>query len=184
MMKKKSSSKSVRKPSATKKKSVPAKRARKPADEWEVDRLQLAKLMGVHQDTVSDYTAQGMPVLTRGGAGSKSSYHALECLAWLRRQQGQGKKEAAQTRAYEAQAELNEIKISLQKGEFLPRDEVVLAGQNYTKAWTAKVRALPRQMVQAGLISRDLEPAVTALLHALLNEISRWETVPDVEKVG
>ncbi len=158
------------------KKKTPRKRSAPEAHR--VDRLEIAKLLGVHPDTISDYTRNGMPVITRGGAGRKSVYDAVECLAWWRAQYRQDKKDAAQTRAYGAQAELNELKIATQKSELIPLDDVILAGQNYTKAWTAKIRALPRQMVQAGLIPREREAGVTAMLHALLLEISRWETLP------
>ena len=147
-----------------------------------VDRLQLAELLGVHPDTVSDYTRAGMPVVTRGGAGRRSAYDAVECLGWWRSQQGKNAKEAAQTRLYETQTQLNEMKLKVQKGELLPREDVVHAGQSYTKAWTAKIRALPRRMVQSGLVPKGRETAVAALLRELLAEISEWETVPDVEE--
>jgi len=158
------------------KKKAPSKRS--PREGHRVDRLELAVLIGVHPDTVSDYTRNGMPVITRGGAGRKSVYDAVECLAWWRDQYRQDKKDAAQTRAYDAQAELNELKLATQKSDLIPLDQVIEAGQNYTKAWTAKIRALPRQMVQAGLIPREREAGVTAMLHALLLEISSWKTLP------
>jgi phage terminase Nu1 subunit (DNA packaging protein) len=146
---------------------------------WEVvNRIQLAKLMGVHPDTVSDYSRSGMPVITRGGAGRESAYDAIECLGWWRSQQGKNAKEAAQTRQYESQTKLNELKLAIQKGELIRREDVILAGQSYTKAWTAKIRALPRHMVQGGLIPKEREQQVTILLHALLTEISQWKKLP------
>ena len=147
-----------------------------------VDRLQLGELLGVHPDTVSDYTRAGMPVVTRGGAGRRSAYDAVECLKWWRSQQGKNAKEIAQTRLYDTQTQLNEMKLKVQKGELLRREDVVHAGQSYTKAWTAKIRALPRRMAQSGLVPKGRETAVAALLRELLAEISEWETVPDVEE--
>ena len=195
MAKKKTAKKKKRAPAKKRspKKRSPKKRSPKkrspitlskgaPPPDWQnVDRLQLAKLIGVHPDTVSDYTRAGMPVVTRGGAGRRSVYDSVECLKWWREQSGKDAKEIAQTRAYNAQAELNELKIAVQNGELLPRDEVVLAGQNYTKAWTAKIRALPRQMVQSGLIPREREQGVTQMLLALLSEISQWKTLGEGE---
>ncbi len=175
---------STRTPTSTKKAAAVEADAPNPvAPPWRrVDRLQLAKLLGVHPDTVSDYTRHGMPVVSKGGAGKKSEYDAVECAAWWRSQQGRDSKDAAQTRAYNAQADLNELKLRIQRGELLPRDEVIVAGQNYTKAWTSKIRALPSQMVQAGVIAREQEQRVAALLHSLLQEISRWRTAPKVER--
>ena len=186
MTKKKATKRRIAKKSSNSKKgSIKKTLASKRASvlSWQhVDRLQLAELLGVHPDTVSDYTRAGMPVVTRGGAGRRSAYDAVECLGWWRSQQGKNAKEAAQTRLYETQTQLNEMKLKVQEGELLPREDVVHAGQSYTKAWTAKIRALPRRMVQSGLVPKGRETAVAALLRELLAEISEWETVPDVEE--
>ena len=165
---------------STKKKRTTKKKAEKP---WKhVDRIQLAELLGVHPDTVSDYTRDGMPVITRGGRGRLSKYDAVECLDWWRERQGKDLKEVAQTRAYTAQAELNELKLAVQRKELYLAEEVILAGQTQVKSWTAKVRALPRQMVQSGVISRDVEQKASDLLRALLSEISKWKTIADAKK--
>jgi len=162
-------SKSTRSPAPVSKK--------KPTDAWRVvDRLQLSKLLGVHRDTVTHYTREGMPVIVKGGSGKRSSYDAVECVAWWRENQGKNAKENAQTRAYNAQADLNELKLKIQRGELLPRDEVVAAGQNYTKAWVAKIRALPRAMVQAGCVAKNREIEISRMLNEVLKEISRWGT--------
>jgi hypothetical protein len=156
---------------------------KKAVTQWQhVDRLQLAELIGVHPDTISDYTRSGMPVITRGGRGRVSKYDAVECLEWWRNQQGKNAKEVAQTRAYEAQAKLNELKLARQREELYPRDEILLAGQQQVKSWTAKIRALPRQMVQAGIIPREREKQISDLLRALLIEISSWKTIDDARK--
>ncbi len=144
-----------------------------------VNRLQLAALIGVHADTVSDYARGGMPVITRGGAGQESDYDAVECLAWWRAHQGQDAKEVAQTRAYNAQAKLNELKLEVQRKALVPIEDVILAGQGYTKAWVAKIRAFPRQLVQTGLIAREHEEALVTHVHALLIEISQWKMPGD-----
>ncbi len=123
-----------------------------------------------------------MPVARQGGHGLKSTYDAVECLDWWRQQIGKNEKEAAQTRAYNAQAELNELKLAIQRKELYSAEEVILAGQTQVKSWTAKVRALPRQMVQAGIISRGVEQKASDLLRAFLSEISKWKTIADAKK--
>lgn len=179
----KTAAKAIKKKKIIKKKTGRKTRKKTPIKQWQhVNRLQLAKLLGVHPDTVSDYSRDGMPVITRGGRGRESNYDAIECLEWWRQRLGKNKKEAAQTWTYETQAQLNELKIAVQEGELLPRDKILLAGQQQVKSWTAKIRALPRQMVQAGLISGDTEQRVTVLLRALLSEISSWKTMKDAKK--
>jgi phage terminase Nu1 subunit (DNA packaging protein) len=149
-----------------------------------VNRQQLAELMGVHPDTVTDYARSGMPVIARGGAGREGVYDAVACLDWWRSQQGKNAKEAAQTRAYEATAALNEQRLQERRKELLERDQVVLAGQGYTKAWTAKVRALPRRFIEAGLLTREQEAAAATVCRDVLMEIASWKTLDDVGRVA
>lgn len=150
----------------------------------QVNRQQLAELMGVHPDTVTDYARGGMPVIARGGAGREGVYDAVACLDWWRSQQGKNAKEAAQTRAYEATAALNEQRLQERRKELVARDQVVLAGQGYTKAWTAKVRALPRRFIEAGVITRDQEAAAATVCRDVLTEIASWRTMADVASVA
>jgi phage terminase Nu1 subunit (DNA packaging protein) len=56
----------------------------------EVSRHQLAAILGVHPDRVSEYGQAGLPVLHRGGAGGsaesrRSRYDAIACAQWVRR---------------------------------------------------------------------------------------------------
>lgn len=153
--------------------------------EWRaVNRVQLAALLGVHPDTVTDFARDGMPVQTAGGRGRESVYDAVDCLDWWRQRQGKNAKEAAQTRAYEAQAKLNEMKIAVQRGELVPRDEVIQTGQAFVKAWTAKVRGWPRRLVQAGIVTREQEGQVTGLALELLREMAGWKTAADLKRAA
>lgn len=147
-----------------------------------LDRIQLAALMGVHPDTVTDYARQGMPVLTRGGRGKTSAYDAVDCLEWWRNQQGKNLKEAAQTRLYVANAANAELKLQVQRGELWPRAQIIYEGQKYTRAWAAKVRGLARQLVQRGVIPPDKETSASAVCLELLREIAGWKSVAEVTK--
>jgi hypothetical protein len=139
-----------------------------------VGRQQLADLMGVHPDSVTDFTKQGMPVIVKGGHGKESVYDAVECLAWWRKRQGRDSKEVAQARAANASAEINELKIQKERGELIPFDQVLLAGQAVQKQWSTVVRGLPRRMTQAGLIERAQEAGIAALCTDVLREITAW----------
>lgn len=148
-----------------------------------MNRLQLAALLGVHEDTITDYARNGMPVLTRGGAGREGAYDAVECLAWWREQQGRNAKEAAQTRLYENNAILAQLKILQQEGSLLPREQVIAAGRSYTKGWAAALRAFPRRLRNEGILtSAEQEAAVASRVRDLLLEISVWKVVADVER--
>lgn len=148
-----------------------------------VNRVQLAALFGVHEDTVTEYARNGMPMLARGGAGKEGSYDAVACLNWWRQHFGRNAKELAQTRALEASAALNEAKLAEAVGELLPRTVVVQAGQTFVKGWVAMLRALPRQARQAGYLTTDQqENAIAALIRTVLDDIARWSTLADVKR--
>lgn len=135
----------------------------------------------MHPDTISDFTREGMPVLERGGRGAKSTYDSVSCLAWWRNHSGLDAKEAAQARAYAATAELNELRAAEKRGLLVAREDVIREGQAYTTAWSSQVRGLPRQLVLAGLITREQEPSAEVLCRDILLEIASWRTVPGAE---
>lgn len=162
---------------------APTRAAGKTGAWRQVNRVQLGELLGVHPDTITDYARQGMPVVTAGGRGRESAYDAVDCLAWWRERQGKNAKEAAQTKLYENNAVLAEIKIAREEGALLPRDEVVEDGQSVIKGWTAQVRALPRRARHGGIISTPQQEAeLSALCRNILTEISGWTTVADIDR--
>lgn len=150
-----------------------------------VSRNQLADLLGVHPETVTAYVRQGMPVQRPGRRGSDAAvYDAVACLAWWRQHQGKvSAKEVAQTRSYEATAKLNEQRLAVAAGALLPREQVVLEGQQYTKAWASSVRALPRRARQSGIVhTAEDESALADLCRQVLSDISSWKTPADAKR--
>lgn len=157
-------------------------RAPRDTTAWrKVDRIQLATVLGVHPDTVTDWTRAGMPVLVQGGAGQRSLYDLPDVMQWWRGQQGLDDKEKQQARAYKAQAEMNELKIQRERGQLVRRDQVVREGAAYTKGWTAMIRTLPRRLRIEGVITRELELKAVELCREVLSEIARWQSIEDVE---
>ncbi len=145
-----------------------------------VDRVRLAEILGAHPDTITHWTRKGMPVVSRGGRGRESQYDAFACVAWWRQQGGGNAKEAAQIRRDESQAALNEQRLQERRKELVARDQVILAGQSYTKAWAAKVRAIPRRFVEAGIITREQEAAAAAVCRDILSDIASMRMVAGV----
>lgn len=128
---------------------------------------------------VTDYARNGMPVLRRGGAGKEGQYDAVDCFDWWREQQGRNAKEAAQTRLYLANAGKAEADLERKRGDLVPRDEVILAGQSFVKGWTAKIRTMPPRLRHSGIINRDQEGGVAAFCREILSDISSWKSVAD-----
>lgn len=161
------------------------KKAEAPASWRSVNRTQLADLIGVHPETVTAYVRQGMPVQRPGRRGSDAAvYDAVECLSWWRQHQGKvSAKEVAQTRSYEATAKLNEQRLAVAAGALLPREQVVLEGQQYTKAWSSSVRSLPRRARQSGIVhTAEDEAALADLCRQVLADISSWKTPADAKR--
>lgn len=156
-------------------------RARGSAAWRKVNRVQLAELLGVHPDRVTHYARQGMPVEVAGGRGRESTYDAVACLTWWRDKNTDGK-DAAQARALNASAELNELKLEEAKRNLVPRAQVITEGKAYTMAWSKKVRSLPRRLVQQGVIPRDKEAAAAEVCADVLRDIASWKTIADISE--
>ena len=145
-----------------------------PAPWSHVEREQLAELMGVHPDTVTDFTRKGLPVITAGGHGPRSVYDAVACLAWWRERQGRNAKDAAQTRALEASAKLNEGKYQRERGELVSIADVRRDAQTFVRGWVSELLAIPRRAVQTGVIPREQEGPLMRLVRDLVAEVNTW----------
>lgn len=158
----------------------PASSSSSRPDAWRlVNRVQLAELMGVHPDTVTDNARLGMPVLTAGGRGRESEYDAVACLGWWRERQGKNALDKAKTKLTDVNAQRAELTLDKERGLLVKRDEVILAGQAFVKAWTAKLLTMPTRLRHIGAIKQDQESGVAAFVREMLNEISSWKTVGD-----
>lgn len=147
-----------------------------------MNRVQLAALLGVHEDTVTDYARNGMPVVARGGAGREGEYDAVVCLDWWRQERGIGAKEKEQTRLYAANADNAELKLQERRRELLSAEEYITEAKAIQKGWSSLVRAWPRQARLQGVIeTAQQEAALANLTRRLLVNVSNWKTVADIE---
>lgn len=166
----------------TRKKPLPARReADEEAAPLPVDRAQLARLLGISTRQVSYLESDGiLKPMKRGKGGRASRFDALEVVpAYIARLTAEdGDTLAPRDRKDLAQARLTELRVQRETGVLIERDLVVRAGQQYTRAWVAKLRVLPRQLANAGLIPLDLIPAIEARIRALQEDIAAWR-VPD-----
>ncbi len=179
----------ARKKKATKKKATKKKKAtrRSRASIFMINRRVLARLVGCSLRRVTELEAEGIIVPARRGKGGRASIYAAEVVIpayidHMAATPASAPERDARRRRDIAQAELLELKLAVQRKEFYPAAEIILAGQTQVKSWTAKIRALPRQMVQTGIISRDVEQKASDLLRALLTEISNWKSIDDAKK--
>lgn len=170
----------------TRKKPLPSPRdSRHEADDaaapLPVDRAQLARLLGISSRQIAYLEADGvLRPMRRGRGGRASVFDALEVVpAYIAHLTAEDPDTLApRDRRDLAQARLVELRVQRETGDLIERDLVVRAGQQYTRAWVAKLRWLPRQLLTAGLIAPDLVPAVEARIRAVQEDIAAWK-VPD-----
>ena len=158
-------------------------------DRLEVTRAEaLSILGGVAERTFARLESQSVITATKRGRGGRASVYDLRQLvpAYIGYVASDRPSDDRKARADrdQTQAELNKMKLARERGDLVPRAQVVMEGQAYTKAWTAKVRGLPRLMVQAGIIGRENEAAVAGMCRDILMEISRWTSVQDAERAA
>lgn len=147
-----------------------------------VDRRRLASLMSVHPDTISKFSAEGMPVAQPGRGGREGLYDLQACLDWERENSGLDAKEQAQTRLYNENADIAAMKAGTMRQELFSRDQLVKEGEAFARAWAASLRKLPRMLINAGFVTREHERGVAGLIRQFLDECSRWKTQADLKR--
>lgn len=86
----------------------------------------------------------------------------------------------ARARRDTSQSELNELRLLEKRKELLPRTQVVADGRAFIAAAKAKLLALPRRLVQAGLLPNEAQEHVSSLVGEALEEMARWRTQVDL----
>jgi hypothetical protein len=154
------------------------------ADVLPLSRPQAVRLLGLSDRTFARLEAEGIITATRVRAGRRAStfdgYAVVRAYLAHRKRQLIGSNESPRDRRDKSQAELNELKLARERRTLLPREQVVQEGRSFVIAATAKIRALPRRLVQAGLIARTAEPDVAGLLSEAQQEIARWSSHIDL----
>jgi hypothetical protein len=114
-----------------------------------------------------------MPVLEPGSGGIAGRYDAVACVAWWRIRRP-GTLDAEKARHLKSQADQGELRLAERKGQLVHRDQAIREGQSVAKAIRGRLLALPRRLVQLGLMRPDQEGAVRALVLEMLAEMATW----------
>ena len=151
-----------------------------------VNRVQLTEILGINDNTISDWLKFGMPALDRGGRGKPAKYDAIACLNWYRENKvGRNAKDVAQTRLFEANAKRSELAFALASGEVWKREDIIRDGLAFVKAWSAMVRSISRQARRSGIVTTDQqESQLAALCRRILDEAARWQVPKDLNRTA
>lgn len=152
-------------------------------------RADAAAALGVEPNRINKWAADGAPVAVRGARGH-AAYYDLDALRAWRESRGRDATTgeaglslgAARARLAEAQAQKWERENAVRAGELVAREQAVREGQTVVRALQARLLALPRQAVMRGVIPRENERALRALIVETLRELARWKTVEDAER--
>ena len=98
-----------------------------------VNRSGLADILGVSLPTVDSYLKRGMPFVARGCKGQEWAFNTRDVIDWLRAQDVEQAVadrpaspdiEAARLRKTMAEAELAELELAKQRGQYFSRDVI------------------------------------------------------------
>jgi hypothetical protein len=73
------------------------------------------------------------------------------------------------------QREKIEMDLAVRTGDLVAREDVIAQGRAVVGAVKARLLSLPRQAVLRGVILREHEPALKALVFEALREMARWK---------
>ncbi len=153
-------------------------------------RAAAAAALGVAPARINRWVEDGAPVAVRGSRGHSAMYDLEALRAWKdARSAGPtpdlGGLSLAQERAKlaRAQREKWELENRLRSGAVLPREAVLADGRAVVAALRARMLTLARQAVMRGIIPREHEPALRALVVEALRELARWRTLEDLQHV-
>ncbi|MBM20754.1 MAG: hypothetical protein CMN87_12155 [Stappia sp.] len=166
----------------------------------DLNRAQLAEALGVSEPTIDRFRKEGLPVVREGTNGQAYQFLLSECWAWV--QEREAGRRAREARAQESvqqlrlqvlggrlgdsemaltpkeraelyAAEVNYNKLATDRGQLIPRDEVIELLDHVLSTVRSSVMGLPDRLSRdAGLTGRQAEQAV-AVTDDLIGEIHR-----------
>lgn len=144
------------------------------------------RLLGISDRTFLRLESEGIFRAVTAGSGRRHSVYDAPAIiaAYMARERRQltGSNLSPRDRRDRSQAELNELRLARERGEVLPREDVVKKGQAYIKATMAKLRAIPSRLIRAGAITPTVEPVVAELIREAQEEMARWQNELDLER--
>lgn len=154
---------------------------------FEVNRTDIARILGVSMPTVSDWVSRGMPVVTRGARGVPWVFDVPACVRWrldweLAQQTSRSTKdltlEEAERRQVIADATLKEIKVAEALREVVRVEEVsrlwegrIIASREAFLGVAARLAPILVGEQDQQRIEQTIDDEIARALH----ELASWE---------
>ena len=106
-----------------------------------VNKRQLSEILGVSEETLTSWQADGMPVKTKGAQGVSGEYEPAAAIRWwLDRELDKVRSEQPRDRLARVQADRIEMDMTRERGELIPAEEI-------DPAWSGQVIATRQEML-------------------------------------
>ena len=163
----------------------------------EVNRTEIARVLGVTPPTVTDWVAKGMPVVQQGARGVPWVFGVAECVRWMvdyqiaqatESSKDVGLEEAERRRTI-ADARLKEIKLSQELRKVVKVEDVARVWEGRIVASRETFLAIAARLAPE-LVGEDDHQAIEARIEeeieGALRELAQWEPdeAPDDEASG
>jgi terminase small subunit / prophage DNA-packing protein len=164
-----------------------------------VNKAELGDILGKSQPTLTTWQKQGMPIHVAGTRGQENLYDTVEVIDWLIRRSlekvvvgddGEAiNYEAERARLTKAQANHEELKVEVLKGELIRAEVVERVQGGMVSSFRARCLSLPTKAAPqlVGLDESAIETALSDYVYECLEELSDFDPgdyIPSSGAVG
>lgn len=162
------------------------------AERLELNRKELASLLGVSLPTVTDWIERGLPVLQRGARGVPWKFDAAECVSWMRDFDATkaaagsdiGEKEA-QRRILAADAQTKEINLAELQRKVVRIEDVDRIWEGRVVAARETLLPIAKRLAPELVGEEDrkeIEARIRDEIERGLTDLSEWEEDEPLEE--
>lgn len=145
------------------------------------NKRELANILGVTEETLTQWQKQGMPIVKAGKGRGGSVYDTVAVLAWksARDQSDQPITdfETERTRKVKLEADKLALEVAEKRGDLIPAEQVESAVADMVAAFRARILSIPSKLagpIAATIDTRETEALLTDAIHEALHELSDY----------
>lgn len=153
-----------------------------------VNKRQLSEILGVSEETLSTWQANGMPVKTLGSQGISGEYEPSVVIRWwMDRELDKVRSEQPRDRLARVQAERIEMDMAREREDLVPADEIAPVWHGHVVAARQAMLALPTEHAPRIRAAANDDAAIDLMAGAIedaLRRLSEDEDEPSDEEAA